>query len=35
MEVEWDIRLDNKIDEEIEILSRLIKATIELQDETK
>lgn len=33
MEVEWDIRLDNKTDEELEVLSRLMKAILELQDE--
>lgn len=33
MEVEWDIRLDNKTDEELEVLSRLMKAISELQDE--
>ena len=35
MEVEWDIRIDNKTDEELQLLGRLIKAVIELQDETK
>ena len=33
MEVEWDIRLDDKTDEELEVLSRLMKAISELQDE--
>ena len=33
MEVEWDIRLDNKTDEELEVLSRLMKAISELKDE--
>lgn len=33
MEVEWDIRLDNKTDEELEVLSRLMKTISELQDE--
>ena len=33
MEVEWDIRLGNKTDEELEVLSRLMKAISELQDE--
>ena len=33
MEVGWDIRLDNKTDEELEVLSRLMKAISELQDE--
>lgn len=33
MEVEWDIGLDNKTDEELEVLSRLMKVISELQDE--
>lgn len=33
VEVEWDIRIDNKTEDELELLGRLMKAIIELQEE--